>query len=55
MFANGIHVWCLFKFLVLIDTLLDKDTFQTLEVQLFLQLALAYLKFLTNQVLGAVD
>ena len=35
MFANGIYVRCLFKFLVFIDTLLDEDTLQTLEVQLF--------------------
>ena len=32
MFANGIYVRCLFKFLVLIDTLLDEDTLQALEV-----------------------
>ena len=55
MLANGINVRCLFEFLVFIDTLLDEDALQTLEVQLLQQFALTYLKFLTNQVLGAVD
>ena len=55
MLTNSINVRCLFEFLVFIDTLLDEDALQTLEVQLLQQFALTYLKFLTNQVLGAVD
>ena len=55
MFANGINIGCLFEFLVFIDAFLDEDTLQTLEVQLFLQLSLADLQFLTDEVLGAVD
>ena len=55
MFANGINIGCLFKFLILIDALLDEDALQRLEVQLLLQFALTDFQFLTNQVLGAVN
>ena len=55
MFANGIHIRCLLEFLVLINTFLDEDALQRLEVQLFLQLAFADFQFLTNEILGAVD
>ena len=41
--TDGIDGWCLLEFLILIDTFFDKNLFQRTEMQLFHQLALAYL------------
>ena len=54
MFADGIDGGRLFKFLILIDPLLDKDLFKRLEVELFQKFVLADLEFLTDEVLCAI-
>ena len=54
MLAHLVYVGCLLELLVLIDTLLDENLFQRLEVQLLQQLVLAYLQFLTDEVLGTL-
>ena len=54
MLTDGIDGGCLFEFLVFIDALLDEDLLQRLEVELFQELVLADLKFLTDEVLRAV-
>ena len=54
MFADGIDGGCLFEFLVLIDAFLDEDLLQRLEVELFQQLVLADLEFLTDEILRAI-
>ena len=54
MLADGIHIGSLFKLLVLIDTLLNENLFQRIEVQLLEQLVLTYLQLLTDEVLRTV-
>ena len=54
MLAHCIHVGSLFKLAVFINAFLDKYLFERSKMILFEQFGLAYLEFLTQQVLGVI-
>ena len=54
MFADGINGWCLFELFVFVDTFLDEDFLQGVEMILFQQFALPDFQLLANEVLRAL-
>ena len=54
MFTDGIDSRCLFEFLILIDTLLDEDFLQGIEMQLLQEFILSDLQFLSDEAFGTI-